>query len=285
MHDATEALREDRAPAWDPEGKYLYFISARDFNPIYDALQFDLSFPHAMRPYVVTLRRDVPNPFVAVPAPLHHSKHDDEDDDDEDADDEATPKRRRRRRRIAIDTEGLAHRILAFPVEEGSYSRVAGVKGRAIFSRFPVHGIRSTTRRDEDEDGGTLVAYDFRAERSATLATDVDGFVLGNDARTLVYESHGKLRAIDAGGELPEDDPEAKPPSETDTPQRLARPEPHRRARGTARTNGRRCCAKPGDCSANSSGIRRCRGSIGPRCCRATKRSCRASARAPNSPT
>ena len=60
--DATEALREDRAPAWDPEGKYLYFISARDFNPIYDALQFDLSFPHAMRPYVVTLRKRRPEP-------------------------------------------------------------------------------------------------------------------------------------------------------------------------------------------------------------------------------
>ena len=72
--DATEALRDDRAPAWDPEGKYLYFISARDFNPIYDALQFDLSFPHAMRPYVVTLRSDVPNPFVPVPAPLHQAK-------------------------------------------------------------------------------------------------------------------------------------------------------------------------------------------------------------------
>ena len=42
--DATEVLREDRAPAWDPDGKYLYFISARDFNPIYDALQFDLEF-------------------------------------------------------------------------------------------------------------------------------------------------------------------------------------------------------------------------------------------------
>ena len=209
--DATEALREDRSPAWDPEGKYLYFISARDFNPIYDALQFDLSFPHAMRPYVVTLRRDVPNPFVAVPAPLHHAKDDDDaDEDDEGGDD----KPKKAPKPVLIDTDGLAHRILAFPVEEGNYANVAGVKGRALFSRFPVHGIKPS-RHDDEEEGGALVAYDFASERSATLASDIDGFVLGSDARTLVYESHGKLRAIDAGGEMPEEDLEEKPATET----------------------------------------------------------------------
>ena len=58
VHDATSLLRVDRAPAWDPDGKYLYFISNRDFNPIYDALQFDLSFPKASRPFALTLRAD-----------------------------------------------------------------------------------------------------------------------------------------------------------------------------------------------------------------------------------
>ncbi len=47
VHDVTSPLRVDRSPAWDPDGKYLYFISTRDFNPVYDALQFDLSFPQA----------------------------------------------------------------------------------------------------------------------------------------------------------------------------------------------------------------------------------------------
>ncbi len=66
--DATTALREDRSPAWDPAGDYLYFISTRDFHPVYDALQFELSFPEASRPYLVTLRETLANPFVAKPA-------------------------------------------------------------------------------------------------------------------------------------------------------------------------------------------------------------------------
>ena len=56
--DATSALREDRSPAWDPDGNYLYFLSTRDFHPVYDALQFELSFPEAWRPYLGDAARD-----------------------------------------------------------------------------------------------------------------------------------------------------------------------------------------------------------------------------------
>ncbi|MGB8266531.1 MAG: PDZ domain-containing protein [Candidatus Velthaea sp.] len=209
VHDATTALRTDTAPAWDPEGKYLYFISTRDFNPVYDALQFDLSFPLAARPFLVTLRRDVPNPFIPKPQPLHRASKDDDADDDKDEKDSKDE----RPAPIAVDFDGLAQRMLGFPVDEDDYDQIAGVKGRAVYSVFPVHGIRVG---EGDERGGTLKAYDFEQERAATLACDIDGFVLGNDQRTLIYESHHKLRALDAGGDLPEDEPDdAKPATET----------------------------------------------------------------------
>jgi tricorn protease len=201
--DATSALREDRSPAWDPEGNYLYFISTRDFHPVYDALQFELSFPEASRPYLLTLRKDVANPFVAKPAPLH-KRHDDDDDDEDEQDGKKTPKPE-----VVVEPEGLPLRMLAFPVDEGAYDRIAGVKGRAVFSRFPVRGIQPDAH-DHDGAEGELFAYDFEQQRGATLATDIDDFVLGPDARTLVYESRGKLRAIDASGDLPEDGDEDK---------------------------------------------------------------------------
>ncbi len=203
IHDATAALRTDRAPAWDPQGNYLYFISTRDFRPVYDALQFDLSFPQAMRPFVVTLRTDVANPFVAKPAPLHPAK-----DDDDDADKNETLD-------IAIDFAGLPLRMLGFPIDEGHYEQIAGAKGRVIYSHFPVRGIQPHARSsDEPEHGGTLAAYDFEQQREGTLAADVDDFVLGSDGRTLVYASREKLRVIDAVADLPEDEEEPKAPGE-----------------------------------------------------------------------
>ncbi|MEZ4713687.1 MAG: S41 family peptidase [Caldilineaceae bacterium] len=67
IHTVTRPVLHDTSPAFDPDGRYLYFLSRREFNPVYDALHFDLSFPWGMRPYLLTLRADLPNPFVPHP--------------------------------------------------------------------------------------------------------------------------------------------------------------------------------------------------------------------------
>ena len=44
-HEVTRPVLRDEEPAWDPDGRYLYFLSARDFDPVYDSLHFELNFP------------------------------------------------------------------------------------------------------------------------------------------------------------------------------------------------------------------------------------------------
>ncbi|HEY1653998.1 MAG TPA: PDZ domain-containing protein [Candidatus Tumulicola sp.] len=205
VHDVTSPLRVDRSPAWDPDGKYLYFISTRDFNPVYDALQFELSFPQASRPFVVTLRDDVPSPFVPPPKPIHR-------DHDHDRDDRKKPAKPVD---VEIDFDGICGRVLGFPVDEGEYDRLVAVRERVLFTRFPVKGIKPSRREDVDnERHGTLLAYDFEQQRVATIATDCDDIRLAGDERTLVYRSEERLRAIDALADLPEDGDEPKPPPE-----------------------------------------------------------------------
>ena len=208
IYDVTPPMRVDQSPAWDPEGKYLYFISTRDFDPVYDALQFDLSFPQAQRPFVVTLRDDVPNPFAPKPKPVHSDhKHDDHDDDKHK--DEKPPK-------IRIDFEGIQGRILAFPVEEGEYGQIVATKNRVLYTKFEVRGIKPAGNSWDDEDvAGMLLAYDFEQQRCATLATEASEMRMSSDGRTLVYRSHDRLRALDAQGDLPDDgeDPN-KPPND-----------------------------------------------------------------------
>ena len=208
VHDVTAPLRVDHSPAWDPEGKYLYFISTRDFNPVYDALQFDLSFPQAQRPFLVTLRSDVASPFVPLPRPIHRN-HDHEHDHDDKKN--AKPEELK----IEIDFDGIQGRVLGFPVEEGEYEQIVAVKGRAFYTRFPVKGIKPAGRDDDDDDTlGTLYAYDFEQLRQAVVANDVSEMRLGSDGQTLIYRSQDRLRAIDATSDLSDDEPE-KPSSET----------------------------------------------------------------------
>jgi tricorn protease len=204
VHDVTSPLRVDQSPAWDPEGKYLYFISARDFNPVYDALQFDLSFPQASRPFVVTLRSDVPSPFVPKPKPVHRDHDHDHDRDDERKSDKPVD--------VEIDFDGIQGRVLGFPVEEGEYGQIVAARERALFTRFPVKGIKPSRREDrESDDSGSLQAYDFEHQRFATIVSECDEIRIGNDARTLIYRAQDRLRAIDALLDLPEDGDEIKP--------------------------------------------------------------------------
>ncbi|MBV8491462.1 MAG: PD40 domain-containing protein, partial [Candidatus Eremiobacteraeota bacterium] len=206
IHDVTSPLRVDRTPAWDPEGKYLYFISTRDFNPVYDALQFDLSFPQASRPFVVTLRSDVPSPFVPPPKPIHRESDRDRYDD----------KKPEKPADVDIDFDGIAGRVLGFPVEEGEYDQIVAVRERVLFTRFPVKGIKPARREDREDEGagGTLLAYDFEQQRLGVLATECEDVRLCNDGRTLIYRSNERLRAIDATIDLPEEGDEQKPGTE-----------------------------------------------------------------------
>ncbi len=205
IHDVTTPLRVDRSPVWDPAGKYLYFISTRDFNPVYDALQFELSFPQAGRPFAVTLRDDVPSPFVPPPKPVHRA-HEQEREE---------KKKRDKAVDVDIDFDGITGRVLGFPVDEGEYGQIVALADRVLFTRFPLQGIKPTRREDREEnEPGTLFAYDFEQQRQATIAQECEEIRLSADARTLVYRSQDRLRAIDALNDLPEEGDEPKPASE-----------------------------------------------------------------------
>ncbi|NRQ35292.1 peptidase [Nonomuraea sp. NN258] len=177
---ATEPVLKDTRPAFDPEGRYLYFIGQRVFSPVYDQLQFDLGFPLGTRPYVIALRSDVRDPFVPEQRPL-----DAEADGEEDEEEDDQP--------LRIDLDGLTRRLTAFPLPEGRYERVAGLKGKALLLTSPLEGETS------------LHLYDFAKQKNETFADGVTGFELGRDHKTLLYRAGNRLRVVKAG-EVPEHD-------------------------------------------------------------------------------
>lgn len=81
IYTVTRPVLHDVNPAFDPAGNYLYFLSYREFNPVYDGLHLELGFPWGMRPYLITLRAELPNPFIPQPEM-------DEDEEEGEAQDE-----------------------------------------------------------------------------------------------------------------------------------------------------------------------------------------------------
>ena len=210
----TEPEFSDFAPAWDPDGKYLYFLSSREFDPVYDSLHFDLGFPSAMRPLLITLQKTLGNPFVPEPRPLEEEKEDKEKEDEEKKDDEdkaseeKSEEKKDKSEPIAIDLEGISQRVVAFPYPRGRYGQIAGIEGKVIFTAFPVPGTASSD--DDSRSRGVLHVYDFKEQKKDTLVSGIEGFRLSRDSKTLVYVTGNRLRVIRAGKKVEAEKPESR---------------------------------------------------------------------------
>ena len=91
----TEPEFRDYSPSFDPDGKYLYFLSLRTYDPVYDSVQFEMSFPRAARPYLIALQAGGRPPFEPDPKGLKGEPE---------RDAAAAPRPRRRRRSASTST-------------------------------------------------------------------------------------------------------------------------------------------------------------------------------------
>lgn len=217
-HQVTEPVLSDMAPSWDPEGRYLYFVSYRYFDPVYDNLHFDLGFPRGGRPCLVTLRDDVPSPFVPtldgkLPAADEDEKKEDEKKDEEPAkdekaeekkDDKADEKKEEPPKPIRLQLEGIARRVVPFPVPEGRYEQVLGVAGKAMFTSTQPAGAIDRDITSPSGSDATLEVYDFATQKRDTLVDHVSWVLLDRHAKSMLLFTGDRLR-ICAAGEKPKD--------------------------------------------------------------------------------
>ncbi|MEI8306247.1 MAG: S41 family peptidase [Chloroflexales bacterium] len=223
-HNATRTLLSDTRPTWDPEGNFLYFIGKRDFDPVRDQAQFGWAFPRMSRPFLITLRADSASPFEtggvtkdAKDASAKGEKGGDEpkpegepkDDGEQKPESEqknngelkSNGEKKPDEKGIQIDLDGITERVVAFPVPVGIYGRVVGIKGKALFTSFSLHGAMNNSSGDNT---GRLEVYDFAERNNETLVDSISSFVLSQDAKMLAYRSGRRLRVIKAG-EKPKD--------------------------------------------------------------------------------
>ncbi|GMU51100.1 MAG: tricorn protease [Candidatus Xenobia bacterium] len=198
-YELTRPQFRDVAPNFDPEGRYLYFLSYREFDPVYDNHYFDAGFPKGMRPYCITMRADLPSPFLAEPrAPGENGKS------GKSKDENGEDKKKRKKDEpepLPVDLEGIQDRVIALPVTEGIYGRVVGLSDQILFTSFPVEGSLGSHWSNSREPAarGTLWSYEFKSQETKELATKVTDFKLSRDRKTLAYRSGWRLRVLQAG--------------------------------------------------------------------------------------
>ena len=195
----TRPVLRDISPVFDPEGKYLYFLSYREFDPVYDAMHFDLGFPKGMKPYLVTLRADLTSPFALVPKAPEEPK---KDEKKEEKKDEAAEQL------VQVDLDGIEDRVVAFPVGEASYQQLGALKGKVLWTTVPIEGSlkRTWVPGSEPQAKATLDVFDLETLKTDTLVKNLSNFKIARDGKTMAYRAGSKLRVVKAG-EKPDESP------------------------------------------------------------------------------
>jgi tricorn protease len=195
--EATPLRFRDYAPAFTLDGKHLAFLSARSFDPVYDDHVFDLAFVGGSRPHLITLAATTPSPF----GPQRHGRPFETPDKDETPDSEGAPATR-------VDLEGLADRIVPFPVEAARYSGLRAAKDGVLWLRHPVRGVLGASRAtpDDPDPRSELERYDLVQQRIEHLASDADHFSVTGDGKRVLLWTDGKLKVVPSDRRAPNDD-------------------------------------------------------------------------------
>ncbi|NUR40845.1 MAG: peptidase S41 [Streptomyces sp.] len=195
--EATPLRFQDYAPAFTLDGKHLAFLSTRSFDPVYDEHVFDLAFVEGARPHLITLAATTPSPF----GPQRHGRPFDAPDKDETPDSEGTPATR-------IDLDGLADRIVPFPVEAARYSDLRTAKEGVLWLRHPVRGVLGASRATPDapDPKTELERFDLVQQRIEHLAADADHFAVSGDGKRVLLWTDGRIKVVPSDRRASNDD-------------------------------------------------------------------------------
>ncbi len=169
--------------SFDPEGKYLYILSVREFGAIYNETHFDLGFPMALRPYIVVLAKTTPSP-LEIPLEGFKLKPNEE-----------LKKSKKSEPLITkIDFDDIEHRVLPLPVDYGGYEKICGILGGLIYKRKKIAPFQGDWM--QEPLGEDLFIFKFEKGKEEVLLKTVKSFYVHPSGSHLLAQTAERLRFL-----------------------------------------------------------------------------------------
>ncbi len=227
----TSDQRQDWSPSFSPDGKYLYFLSNRTFNPLMCFADQNHIFLDMGRPYMILLAADTPSPFapkdsaeeVKEPEPKPEAQADaaeeepakteaadegskdepaeQKSDEKETAEPKAEEKKKEGKGGTKIDLDGIERRVLvAEDVAPGNYFRLeATSKGFLYLSKPDPEFTKYQVVTDYTGGSLDLYHYDLEKKEATKVLGGIANYHLSADGKKLVYRAGSTYGVVDAG--------------------------------------------------------------------------------------
>ena len=173
--EVTDGWSDSLRPEFSSDGKYLFFVSERDFSPLYSGTEWNHAYTDMARIYLVTLTKETLSPFkpgddeVAPPAK-----------------EEAKPMPKLEKKDgFRIDTAGIQKRIVPLPIPPASYRSLASVGSTLYYQRSITRG-----------DNSGFFLYDLAAKKETNLGKFA-GFEISADGRKMLVSKDSNHHIIE----------------------------------------------------------------------------------------
>ncbi len=220
----TNGFYDDSEPAFDQNGKYLYFFSQRFFYP--SAGRFDSRFNYYSTTGIfgVTLKADEASPFAlqsdeekeAEEKKAEEKKKDagdtkgapaaagekpaekkpeasqaDEKKSEEKKAEEKAPKP------IQVDVEGIGQRVVQVPLPAGIYRRLEARKEKLFYLSIPIEATQAALP-GPPRPRAVLHVFDVKKREDKPLLEPINSYDLDKEGNKVIYRSGETYGVVDA---------------------------------------------------------------------------------------
>ncbi len=221
-HQITDGMSDARYPAWDENGKYLYFTASTDVALTTAGLDMSSEEHRVTRAvYVVVLSKDEKSPLApesdeekakeAKKTDPEKDKAKDQSENDkksastakDNKDDSGSEKDKDKKEEpvvVKLDLEGIGQRILALPIPPENYANLlVGKTGIIFLSQAP----QVVTEDDQQNLPQTIQKFDLSKRKVVKFLEEVNDYVVSFDGEKILY------RKADTWATATTDDPPA----------------------------------------------------------------------------
>lgn len=183
--EITDSWYSSYSPCFSTDGKYLFFVSDRDFSPVYSRTEWNHAYLNMSRIYLVTLTREVKSPFEPKSDEVKVAATEATAPEKPKAEKPIAAKPAAEKLAVRVDKDGIKDRIVALPVEVSGYFGLTSV-GDKLFYMKRSFGDRQTS----------LKVYDLGKLEEKDLGS-VNGYVISADQKKMLVQQGRDFAIID----------------------------------------------------------------------------------------
>lgn len=184
-YPVTDGWFDSYQPAFSSDGKYLFYVSERNFSPIYGSTEWNHIYTDMAGIYLVTLAKDVKSPFAPKSDEVKIKEEKAETKTEKKEPEKKDEKKDEKKVVVKVDVEGLQQRVTALPVAAANYRNLQSVGDKLYYIR--------TSRKQEKP---MLVLYDLDKQKETELG-EFNGFEISADGKKMIVGSEGSYSIID----------------------------------------------------------------------------------------